>query len=183
MKLILLMILAFSSHQTHDFSHSSGKITRSQIKTVELAIEDEVYDYGYEKDYAGTGKNGAASGDKWISGMPLYIEPRIKDGGGTVIYTLKPYGEIYRAFYLRDDGLVVLDGDPEFEFPPTDVSFKTKYMNSDRLARLKRNWLHVSFSINTDPDIKTVRQAAVREKERTGYSFWESEVLPHLSHQ
>jgi hypothetical protein len=115
--------------------------------------------------------------------MPIYVDPKIDEGVGRAIYNLKHYGEIYRVFYFQEDGAVVLDGDPNLGFPPTDVSFQAKYMNRDKLALLKRDWLHESFVVDNEPDIRVVREAAARQKERAGFSYWETAILPHLSAQ
>ena len=177
--LALLMLLG----QRHGFSQASGTITPALIHSLEVSVEDEVYDNGFEEEYVGAGTNDGAAGAKWISRMPIYVNPQIDQGVGRAVYDLKHYGEIYRAFYFRDDGMVVLDGDAEKGFPPSDASFEAKYMDRDRLVRLKRDWLHETFVINTDPDIRMVREAAARQRERTGASYWEEAILPHLSKQ
>jgi hypothetical protein len=54
-------------------------------------------------------------------------------------------GEVYRLFSIRKDGVVVLDGNPQNEFPPTQTSLKTLYMNDDEVCEMKLDRLHAFF--------------------------------------
>jgi hypothetical protein len=182
MVIFLLMLLALGQEPAR-LLQESGVIAPTQIRALILAVEDEVYDNGFEEDYIGAGKNEAESGQKWVSRMPIYVDPIIDQGEGRAIYNLKHYGEVYRLFYIHEDGTIALDGDPELGFPRTDTSFLTRYMSRKRLAHLKQGWLHERFVINTEPGREVVREAAVRQKQRTGFSYWETVVLPHLHSQ
>jgi hypothetical protein len=154
-------------------------VTAPTVHAVIQAIEDEIYDYGFEEDYSQIGENFAGDPSKWESRMPIYINPEIEDDEGQVIYRLMHYGEIYRVFTIRKNGLVVLDGDPELAFPPTQPSLKTLYMNEGRVRQLKHDWLRDSFLIDTAPESKRVQAASERQMRRTGYSYWRSVVLPN----
>ena len=92
-------------------------------------------------------------------------------------------GEVYRLFSIRKDGVVVLDGNPQNEFPPTQTSLKTLYMNDDEVCEMKLDWLHAFFEIDTAPDERVLRAAARRQKGRTGASHWKSFILPHQTKQ
>jgi hypothetical protein len=92
---------------------------------------------------------------------------------GQVIYKLMPHGEVFRFFDFSSDGLVVLDGDPELNFPPTQPSLKTVYMDDDELCRMKRTWIRQSFEVDDSPNRETVQEAVRRQKLRTGFSAWE----------
>lgn len=183
MIVMMLLVLTALGQQDHRFLNTSGKITPEQTKAVVLAIEDEMYDNGLEEDYIGAGENEATARGKWVSRMPVYVDPFLNDGTGHVIYDFKHYGEIYRAFYVHDDGLVALDGDPWNEFPPTEPSLKTQYMSRTKVAQLKRDWLKEFFVIDTSTDERShfVRDAAARQVQRTGSSYWQCCISPHLS--
>ncbi len=162
--------------------HTEGakrKISKIEIQAVLQAVQDEIYDYGFEEDYTRVGENLAGDPSKWNRRMPIYIDPEIEIDEGQVIYRLMHYGEIYRVFTIRKDGLAVLDGDPELAFPPTQPSLKTLYMNEGRVRQLKHDWLRDSFLIDTAPESKRVQAASERQMRRTGYSYWRSVVLPN----
>ena len=162
--------------------HTEGakrRISNIEIQAVVQAVQDEIYDYGFEDDYSRVGENLARDPSKWKSRMPICVNPEIEDGEGRVIYQLMHYGEIYRVFTIRKDGLVILDGDPELEFPPTQASLKTLYMNKGRVRQLKHDWLRDSFLIDTAPESRIVQDAAERQMRRIGYSYSQSVVLPN----
>lgn len=142
------------------------QLTEDQIKAVVLAIQDEIYDYDYEGDFADVGE---ASGPG-SSRLPLYISPIIKEGHGTVIYKLMPQGEIYRDFSIDGNGLVVLSEEPDGGFPPTHSSHNTLYMDDNEVCRLKHDWVKASFYIDFQPGKERIREASVRQKRRVGFS-------------
>jgi hypothetical protein len=163
-------------------THTEGakrKVSNIEIQAVVQAVQDEIYDYGLEEDYSQVGENLAGDPSKWESRMPIYINPGIEDEEGRVIYSLMHYGEIYRVFTIRKDGVVILDGDPELEFPPTQPSLKTVYMKKGRVRQLKHDWIRDSFLIDTAPEPRIVQEASERQIRRTGYSYWQSVVLPN----
>ena len=70
------------------------KITETEAKAVIQAVQDEIYDYGYEKHFFQMGENVGDSPLRWKSRLPIYIDPRIDNGEGQLIYKLMPYGEV-----------------------------------------------------------------------------------------
>lgn len=155
-------------------------ISQAEVRAVIQAVQDEIYDYGYEEDYAIDRNGQSTSGTEREIPLSLYLRPQVEHGEGAVIYVLNGYGEVYRLYHLRPDGLVVLDGDPELGFPPTQPSRKVIFMDAPYVKQLKARWRKESFFVEAAPSRGAVRDAAKRQKERTGYSYWESVVLPHL---
>src|SRR3989442_6198096 len=86
----------------------STKITEPEAKAVIQAVEDEIYDYGYEKHFFQMGENVGASPLHWKSRLRIYVDPQIQDGGGQLIYKLMPYGEVLRMYSIDESGRVVL---------------------------------------------------------------------------
>lgn len=152
------------------------KITDAEVKAVIQAIEDEIYDRGYEEEYAVVDTPPACGPRKNSNCIRIYINPEIEvDGtGGEVIYKLMPYGEVFRDYGILDSGLVVLSGDPHNEFNPTyEDARKTVYMDEDLVFRMKRDWLKSFFVVDESPGEKMIDAAARRQKSRTGFSFWQ----------
>lgn len=178
---ILIFCLAVSCWGTSQkIDARKRQITEAETRAVVQAVQDEIYDYGFEGDYDRAGENAAGTSSKWISRMRIYIAPETENGGGEIIYDLKHDGEVYRLFTIRKDGLAILDGDPQLGFPPTQRSRKTQYMDSAEVRQLKRNWLERHYDVDTSPSMSVVRDSAHRQKLRTGFSYWETEVLPNL---
>ena len=178
---LVLMLLPGLTARARAVDPGKTAITTEQIRSLVQAVQDEIYDYGFEEDYVGIGTDRAVDGAKWKSEMPIYVKPTIEDGRGVAIYDLKHYGEVYRIFSIGDNGRIILDGDPELGFPPTQSSLLTKYMRGSEIAQMKHDWLHETYNVNTAPSNQTVRDSAQRQKLRTGFSYWESFVLPRLS--
>jgi hypothetical protein len=171
---LLLALLCFSI-QAHPESHKR-KISEPEVKAVIQAVEDEIYDYGFQKQFYQMGEEVGVSPNAPRSRMRIYIQPEInaEDGGGRVIYKLMPYGEVLRDFIVRKDGLVVLDGDPQNGFPPTqESSTKTVYMDDDEVCQMKRDWLKDFFVVDDSPSTQRIEEATQRQKLRTGFSEWE----------
>ncbi|HTW57808.1 MAG TPA: hypothetical protein VMD99_06755 [Terriglobales bacterium] len=146
----------------------------SEIKEVIQAVEDEIYDYGYNNDYYQLGAN-LGTPEHWIAHMSIYVDPNydLKDGGGQVIYKYMPYGQIIRFFSFNRDGLVQLDGNPENHFPITQPSHQTVFMDDEDVCRLEHAWLKDFFDIDVSPSLGRIRDAVRRQKDRTGFSDWE----------
>jgi hypothetical protein len=145
-------------------------LTASDQKAVIQAVEDEVYDYGFGKEFYEIGIN-SGTPHHWISKVPIYIEPGTdKDGNGRAIYRLMPYGEVFRLFFIRKDGIVVLIGDPDNKFPITQPSKLTVFMDDDEICRMKRQWIRSSIFVDEQPSSETVDAAASRQEIRTGFS-------------
>jgi hypothetical protein len=85
-----------------------------------------------------------------------------------------PYGEVIRGFHFTKDGLAVLEGDPDGGFPPTDADTLTLYMDDDDVCRWKRSWNKYQFEILDSPSEERIKEAAVRQKQRLGYSYQEA---------
>jgi len=145
------------------------RITDSQTRAIALAIEDEVYDRGYQKSFYMVGPEVRPD----VTQIVGYVEPELKKDGGTVIYKLMPYGEVMRGFHFDKDGLAVLEGDPDGGFPPTDGDTLTLYMDDDDICRMKHSWKKLYFEIADSPSSQQVGDAATRQKERVGFSYKE----------
>lgn len=154
------------------------KITDAEVKAVIQAVEDEIYDHGYQGDYADVDVPPSCGGHRTTAiCLRIYINSEINgDGsGGEVIYKLMPHGEVFREFGILQNGLAVLDGDPANGFPPTEeYARKTVYMDEDRVFRMKRDWLKRFFQVDASADMQTLDAAGRRQKQRTGDSHWEA---------
>lgn len=150
-------------------------LTEGQRLAVVQAIQDEMYDegcQGWVPDLADQEK------DNNIYQMHVYIPHELGPQGsqagskesnyntGWLIYKLMPIGEVYREFWFRDDGLAVLGGHPQWDFPPTEPSYLTVYMGDDQLTEYKHDWTRTSFSLELDPAVERLREAAARQKVR-----------------
>jgi hypothetical protein len=154
-------------------------VTPEDEKAIAQAIEDEIYDEGCQ----GYGGDAAIKHDGLIYEQRVYIQPQLRNGPeegevgkglGWVIYKLLPVGEIYRMVWFRNDGLAMLGGHPEWDFPPTEPSYLAVYMEDDDLMQLKRTWLRTTFVISLIPTKDQLRQAAARQKIRM-----EGDYRPH----
>lgn len=170
----LASVLLFLALPTRS-SSSAPSISDKDVKAVSQAIEDEIYDFAYQGwDFGYVGKTIGADEQQ----IHVYISPleaNVNMGGakkpfGYVIYKYMPFGEVYRLFWFTKDGLVVLGGNPEFGFLPTHPNYLTVYMDDDELCRDKEAWLKASFVIQLHPTTERLREAAVRQKKRVGYS-------------
>jgi hypothetical protein len=176
MALLMILLAVFAPFQGHH-DQTTRRIKGSEVAAVIQAVQDEIYDYGFEDDYSQVGENPARRGSARISRMPIYIDPSVKNGEGRVIYHAAHYGEVFREFFIREDGIVVLDGDPGLGFPPTQPSHRTAYMEGTSVRRMKRDWLKRFFRIDMSPSSRTIRAAADRQIRRTGFSYWKSVIL------
>lgn len=177
---ILCLVASLAAPLGARKGNSKRKITESEVAEVIQAVQDEIYDYGYERDYYQLGQN-LATPQHWIARMPIYIDPAVDEHGGEAIYKyMHLTQEVYRLFTLEDHGLVALDLDPELGFPPTQANTKTIYMGDDEVCRMKHDWLRRTFVVDTSPSLDVVKAAARRQVLRTGYSRWQSVVLPHI---
>jgi len=151
------------------------KPSESELKSLVQAIQDEIYDYGYQGQYF---PEGGPVGDlvtESTTRVPLYIKPSLDDEEGHVIYKLMPYGEVLRFFHVQGDGTVVLDGDPELGFPSSQPNKKTVYLKDSVVDLMKREWLKSSFEVELSPSPERVQGAVRRQKQRNGgFSAWES---------
>jgi hypothetical protein len=142
-------------------------VTEPDVKALIEAIEDEIYDYGYEGWTVDVSKHLA---DQRYQ-LNAYVKPVFNDQNlGWVIYKLMPDGEVLRMFSFRTDHLAVLDGNPEEGFRPTQPSYLTVFMDDDDLCQAKREWIKITFEIQLHPSQDRLRQAAERQKRRKGHS-------------
>jgi hypothetical protein len=159
---VLIFCLGFSGQAKASPSGPRQATTKAVIQAVVQAIEDEIYVRGYQTKFADIGAPDGPTGHR----VPAYIEPSLAQGRGWVIYKLMPYGEVYRMFYVRKDGLVVLHGNPRNGFPPTQPDYLTVYMSDKELCQLKGQWLKTSFVVETEPSAATVSAARARDLKR-----------------
>ena len=175
MKLLTVLLVLLNLSVTTHPQLQKGRVSDSEANLIVQAVEDEIYDYGYQKQFYQMGENvGTASAPR--TRMRIYIEPEVgaEDGGGRVIYKLMPYGEVLRDFTIRKDGVVLLAGDPQNRFPPTqESSTKTVYMDDDEVCRMKHDWLRRFFVVDDSPGPERIQEAVRRQKLRTGFSDWE----------
>jgi hypothetical protein len=164
MAVFAILLLGISSAQKRN---SAPLLSDKQMKAVALAIEDEVYDRGYQKQFYMVGPEVITG----VTRLPLYIKADADRNGGTVVYKLMPFGEVVRDFYFTKDGFAVLEGDPDGGFPPTDADTLTLYMDDDDICRWKRTRDKFYFEIIDSPSPERIKEAAVRQKQRVGYSY------------
>ena len=179
---MLLALLSFSV-QAHSQSQTQ-KVSEPEVKAVIQSVEDEIYDYGYQKQFYHMGEDVATSPSAPHTRMRIYIEPEAdaEYREGRVIYKLMPYGEVLRDFVIRKNGLVALDGNPQNGFPPTqETSTKTVYMDDDEVCQMKHDWLKSFFVVDDSPSPERIQEAAHRQKIRTGFS--DSEYRHRHSHK
>lgn len=176
MFLIICLLVTFSSGASAQTRAQSRRLTPAEIKAIDAAVQDEIYDYGYFERFYQIGQN-IGTPTHWIARSHIFINPiyDIANGVGQIIYKLMPHGEIYRLFYLSSDGDVQLDGDPQNDFPITQPSRLTVYMDEEDVCHYEQTWIEEFFTIDTAPSDEIIAAAAKRQKDRSGFSFWEHE--------
>jgi hypothetical protein len=176
MLLIICLLVVFSSGALAQTGAQSRRLTPAEIKAIDAAVQDEIYDYGYFSDFYQIGQN-IGTPTHWIARSRIFINPiyNIANGDGQIIYKLMPYGQIYRLFYLSSGGGVQLDGDPQNHFPITQPSRLTVYMDEEEVCRYERTWIKGFFTIDANPSDEIIEAAAKRQKVRSGFSYWERE--------
>jgi hypothetical protein len=148
------------------------KLTEKQVDNLLLAIQDEVYDYGFEKKFYRVGIT-TGTGTGLTTEIAVYIRPYLdKGGGGEMIYKEMPYGEILRVFHFQSDGLAILDNDPELGFPITEPSHLTLFMDDDELCKDKRTWIRKTLEIADTPSVPRIVAGAERQQDRVGFSAY-----------
>ena len=148
----------------------------SELAKLQQAIEDEIYDYGYYNKFYEIGGN-IGTPQHWRARVHLFVNPDYDSTSrhGEVIYKLMPYGQIYRLFYLDANGGIKLDGDPQNGFPITQPSHQTVFMDDLDVCRREQSWMDTFLVVDTAPTLDMIRNAAQRQKVRTGFSDWEYE--------
>lgn len=170
---LLLSPAAYSEHQ-------KVPISDEDIKAVALAIEDEIYDYGYQiYEFGDVGRRVANEKQE----IRIYVRPFLEQGKdlgevgkgeGQVIYKLMPFGEVFRFFSIEKDGAAIVYGNPEFGFHPEHPNYLTVYMDDDDLCQFKHDWLKSSYVIQLHPSAERLHEAAERQRKRIGHSVREN---------
>jgi len=145
-----------------------SKPTEQNVAAIVQAVEDEIYDFGYEKDFVNIGSTGAIDSPTEV---PIFISPDLYDDGhGVVIYKYMPFGEVQRRFAFRPDGVAVLWGKPINRFPASQPDTNTLYLRDDDVCAFKQKAIRASFTV--DPNVSRARreEAAKRQKVRIGFS-------------
>jgi hypothetical protein len=172
--LSVLLLLLTTSLPSSAQGTTKSRLTQSETKALVQAVQDEIYDREYQGYFF---PEGGPVGDVISvsqTRVPLYVHRVLERGEGEAIYKLMPYGEVVRLFHVHDDGIIVLDGDPELGFPASQPNRKTVYLKDDDLARMKHEWVRSSFEIVLLPSPQTIQGVVRRQKQRTGgFSAWE----------
>ena len=148
-------------------------LNQSETKALVQAVQDEIYDREYQGFFF---PEGGPVGDLVSESRvrdPLYVGPLIQNGEGQAIYKLMPHGEVLRLFRVRDDGMIVLDADPELGFPASQPNRKTVYLKDSEVDRMKHEWVKSSFEVDLSPGPETIQEVVRRQKQRIGFSAWE----------
>jgi hypothetical protein len=164
--LFLTLVISQSALAEHH------KPTERDVAAIVQAVEDEIYDWGYENDFTGVGNTGAITSPTDIT---VFVFPDVEDGRGGVLYKFMPFGEVVRQFDLRPDGMVVLEGNPLNGFPASQPDTRTIYIDDDFVCQYKQKAIRATFTV--DPDVPRARrdEAARRQIIRVGSSqFLES---------
>jgi hypothetical protein len=173
----LFALLAFCGSPLEAQSNQARptELTQKQVQSVLLAVADEIYDYGHYKDFWGFETAGPRGPEAQFN---VYIKPDLVPaiGGemGQIIYRYLPYGEVVRRFIIDENNVVHLMGDPESGFGWTRPDMNTIYMQDEDVIEFKQRALKVQFSIDLEPGKAILTAAAARQKQRTGFSAWQS---------
>ncbi|HEV2489513.1 MAG TPA: hypothetical protein VGT03_06880 [Candidatus Acidoferrales bacterium] len=172
--LVTTLLISLGSFAAGPVTRPSLPVTPEQQKAITQAIEDEIYDFGYQGwDFGYVGKTIGTDEQE----IRVYIEPKrktyLRGGGdpvGYVIYKYMPFGEVLRMFWFTKDGMAVLGGNPEMGFTPEHPNYLTVYMGDDELLNDKEHWLRARFDVNLHPTAERLHEAAQRQTKRIGYS-------------
>lgn len=171
--LFSILLLSIVSMPSRAQSVTKIRLTQPEIKALVQAVEDEIYDRGYQGYFF---PEGGPVGDlisESRTRVPLYVDPVVEEGEGEAIYKLMPYGEVLRLFHVHNDGTIVLDGDPELGFPASQPNRKTIYIKDGDLDHMKHDWVRSFFKIDLWPSPEAIQEVVRRQKQRTGFSAWE----------
>lgn len=141
-------------------------LTTRQKESLASAIEDEIYDYGLETNFAYIGK--ALDGER--QEVPLFVVKGSTTFSYHIIYRLMPYGELYRIAEVGHDGTVSLSRNPEMGFTPETPTTLTAYYDDDLICSLKQHALRLSFVIELHPSKTRVQEAIRNQQLRYGFS-------------
>jgi len=145
------------------------KPSAQDVTAIVQAVEDEIYDWGYEGKFTGVGNTGAIDSPTDIT---LFIYPDIEDRRGGVLYKLMPFGEVVRQFDLRADGIVVLEGNPLNGFPSSQPDTRTIYIDDDFVCQYKQKAIRATFRVDPYVSQARRREAIQRQVLRWGHSHY-----------
>lgn len=158
-----ICLLATAARQNWKAHSGEASLSDAAQKAIVLAIEDEIYDWGCQKDFEFVGTS-SSNGHE----VRVYINPQLSDGRGEIIYKLMPFGEVYRSFSIVMDGMASLDDTPQQGFGPERPNYKTVYMDDDELVKDKEQWTRSIFVISEHPTKDRLDEARARQHERLG---------------
>jgi hypothetical protein len=169
--LVLSLVPAGQEKASTDSKQQGREIEVREISALTDAIRDEIYDYGYQKEFWGFETSGPSGPE---AAFNIYISPNLTpangDLQGSVIYKYPPFGEVIRPFVIAKDGWAYLIGTPANGFPWTQPNTKTMYLDDEELCRDKHEWKKVLFELDLTPKPATIGAASQRQRERIGYS-------------
>jgi hypothetical protein len=174
MKSLVILLLCIGSlslcsqAQFHSIG-SSKPLPDSVVPNIIMAVEDEIYDYKQEESFTNIGSTGAIAVPTQVS---LFIEKSVSDRNvGWILYKDMPHGEILRRFIIRDDGLVVLFGDPEIGFPAQQPDTKTVYLPEEDICSFISSALKTTFTVDPNVSKQRIAEAEHRQMLRVRYSY------------
>ncbi|MGA1982947.1 MAG: hypothetical protein ABSG84_10750 [Acidobacteriaceae bacterium] len=167
----IVVPMTFLSFLPGQIETQAGKATSAQtVQAVVQAVEDEIYDLRDEDKYFMVDNQGA--GNTTSAKISIYISKELSaDGDGVAVYKLMPYGEVYRYFVVRGDGLVVLSDDPHKGFLPNGGSMLTVYMSDEDVCAFISRSIQSSFLVDPEAPKQRLDQAVQRQLKRTGFSY------------
>jgi hypothetical protein len=149
--------------RTDDKSDNARPLSQADKDAVIQAIVDEMYVNNLHPYVIDVGKELSRSEYQ----LNIYFKPSLnKNNVGWVIYKLMPYGQVYRLFSMRTDGLAILYGKLQDHFPPTQPSYLTVYMDDDELCQIERDWQKGHFTVQIEPTADAISEARARQKKR-----------------
>ena len=149
--------------RTDDKLADAQPLSQADKDAVVQAVIDEIYVNNLQPYVIDVGKELSRSEYQ----LNIYFKPNLnKDNVGWVIYKLMPYGQVYRLFSVRSDGLAVLYGKLRDHFPPTQPSYLTVYMDDEELCQIEREWQKGYFNVQLKPSAGRIADAQSRQKKR-----------------
>jgi hypothetical protein len=146
-----------------DKSDNTRPLSEADKDAVVQAIIDEMYVNNLQPYVIDVGKELARSEYQ----LNIYFKPSLnKNNGGWVVYKLMPYGQVYRLFSMRSDGLAILYGKLRDHFPSTQPSYLTVYMDEDELCQIEREWQKGHFTVQLKPSAARIAEARARQQKR-----------------
>jgi hypothetical protein len=170
-RIILLLLFSMCSISRAQFATvgTEKSLPSKSVPLIVQAIEDEIYDYEQEGSFTNIGSTGAINGPTEVA---AFISKSVSDRNiGWVLYKDMPYGEVFRRFVIRDDGLVVLYGDPELHFPAQQPDTNTLYLPEEDVCKFVGGALKASFSVNPNVSHERILEAEKRQLQRVKYSY------------